>query len=725
MDRLARSLFLVRRTVQRGLGAGLTLAAGAGFVLQGPKPWVLALSASAIVLVAVQTYRRVSASSLISELEIALALVVGLYTTLGYLEGDQTGRYSAVIFLLVSGIAATCRPLASLVLAILVVSLESFIRMRASADLFTTAFTTRVALIVFFALQSSVILRVETARIKRRARKEVDGELRKLKDQARNYRLVGAGENRAVTVEEKLTRSSVEEIHQSVHYALELLKRTLGLHTAVLLWKNETETHFRISELATLSEDVNDAPIPLGEGVLAVADRKCEIVTVEGLRSSYYLPYYNGPCPVKALAVIPIFDESNPKNPIVRGLLAIDRTENLPFTAEEQALAAQAARHCHRAIQNERVFLQLDRAKIEQGKLYRAAQALGAALTEHEVIEAGVRAAREMASFELSLVTVFDESKKTHEVVAASGVEDGIRDLVGATFRHNTGLVSMVVQNRFPLPYRGDFDADHQVVLSKGYPWPKLPSLLVLPLLLGDRPLGTLVLGSRRRHAFGDSVRSTLEVLASNFAIALSNARMVAKLETMATTDGMTGLLNKRAMIEAATQKIASAKRFGRNLSLLVFDIDFFKKVNDTYGHDVGDVVIKGLGALLYKHKRATDLVARFGGEEFVAVCEQTDESGALLLGERIREELARTVFNTQGGPVSVTCSVGIASLPDAAQDWEGLFKAADESLYVSKRSGRDQCTVWNQRGIPSEIRALSPAPAPVKVARGSQRKLS
>jgi len=233
-------------------------------------------------------------------------------------------------------------------------------------------------------------------------------------------------------------------------------------------------------------------------------------------------------------------------------------------------------------------------------------------------------------------------------------------------------------------------------VLSKRLPWPSHPSLLVLPLVIHDRALGTLILGAKRWHAFGDSVRPTLEVLASHLAVSLSNARMVRKLETMATTDGLTGLFNKRAMLDSAAQKIAAAARFGRPLSVLMTDIDHFKKVNDTHGHDIGDVVIRGLADILKRQKRTTDIVARFGGEEFVALCEQTDEKGAMLLAERIREELAKTTFRTPQGMLQVTCSIGIATFPEAGRDWDTLFKAADEALYVSKRSGRNRCTAWH-----------------------------
>ena len=102
-------------------------------------------------------------------------------------------------------------------------------------------------------------------------------------------------------------------------------------------------------------------------------------------------------------------------------------------------------------------------------------------------------------------------------------------------------------------------------------------------------------------------------------------------------------------------------------------------------------------------------MVARFGGEEFVVLCEQTDEKGAMLLAERIREELGKTSFRTpQTASLSVTCSIGVATFPEAGGDWEALFKAADEALYVSKRSGRNRCTAWRP---PSRSAARKSAP--------------
>jgi diguanylate cyclase (GGDEF)-like protein len=537
------------------------------------------------------------------------------------------------------------------------------------------------------------LLRAEVARIRVTARAQIEAELVRIREDARSYRLLGAGEGggREEVRSDRLARASVEEIHQSVHYALDLLRRSLDLHTAVLLWLNDAGTHLRISELSSASLEVQDAPFAAGDGVLGAALAKRTPVALENLKPTFRVPYYPGPCPVRSLAAIPVLDGET-----LRGVLALDRIDGKPFSADEQEIGGQAARFCLRAIQNERVFLQLERAKVEQGKLYRAAQALGSALSEQDVVDAGVKAAREIASFDLAAVTVYDQESRSHEVVAAKSADGSIDDLVGIRFSHNAGLVSMVVQNKCPLPYRGEFEAGHKIVLSKRLPWPAHPSLLVLPLIIHDRALGTLILGARRRHAFGDSVRPTLEVLASHLAVSLSNARMVHKLETMATTDGLTGLFNKRAMLEAGAQKIAAAARFDRKLAVLMTDIDHFKKVNDTYGHDIGDVVIRGLGDILKRQKRTTDMVARFGGEEFVVLCEQTDENGAMLLAERIREELGKTTFRTPQGLLTVTCSVGVAVFPEGGRDWDALFKAADEALYVSKRSGRNRCTAWH-----------------------------
>jgi diguanylate cyclase (GGDEF)-like protein len=728
VDPLVRASLVLRKAARRSVGLAVVLALAAFVVLGGATTTfgpAIGLAAGVWLLFVVSRIKAKLALSarplaqrgaheisgdapLLVDVELGLLLTLALEACLVRFEGSLNGPFSPAVYVLVALVSAFARPLAGALVVAGVVLLEAAIRRFTFQETSFSVLAPHAAFVAAFALLNLSFLRAEVLRTRATARKEVEGRLRRLKEDARSYRLLGAGGTAASDEgsEDRLARASVEEIHESVHYALDLLRRTLDLHTAVLLWLNDAGTHFRISELATESDEITDAPIAAGDGVLGAVVARRDKITLANLKPSYNVPYYAGPCPIRALTAMPVLEGDT-----LRGVLVIDRKDGGAFSAHEEDLAAQAARYCLRAIQNERVFVQLERAKVEQGKLYRAAQALQAALSEKDVLEVGVKAAREIASFDLAAVTVFDESARTHEVCAAVSDDGEIDALVGARFQQNGGLVSMVVQNRFPLPYKGDYDPIHQVVLSKRHSWPKLPSLLVLPLLLHSRPLGTLILGSKRRHAFGDSVRATLEVLASHLAVSLANARMVHKLEQMATTDGMTGLLNKRAMLDAAEQKVAAAARFSRKLSVLVADIDFFKKVNDTYGHDIGDDVIRGLGDILKRQKRNTDVVARFGGEEFVVLCEETNEQGALLLAERIREDLEKAVFQTPHGPLAVTCSIGISTFPEGGGDWESLFKSADEALYVSKRSGRNRSTVWHARAEirPSGVQGLRP----------------
>ena len=699
MDLLVAASLTVRRLLRRGLAllvAGALAAylvlfkAGGDFgIAQG-----LATAAWAVMLgsrMRLRLRRGVSESSALVDVDIGLLLAVGVYALLLRLEGSLDGRLSPLIYVLVALVAAFSRPVAGIVVVVLAMSLEALLRFVTLGETDVSRLATHASFASVFALLNLALLRTEVARVRATARARIQAQLARLREDARTYRLLGAGEaGEQRTHGERLAGASVEEIHQSVHYALDLLRRALDLHTAVLLWFNDTGTHLRISEVSTGSDDVHEAPFVAGDGVLGAVVAQRARISLSGLKPSYRVPYYAGPCPVGALTAVPVLEGAS-----LRGILAADRLTDTPFSPHEEEIAAQAARFCLRAIQNERVFLQLERAKVEEGKLYRAAQSLGAARTEREVVDAGVRAAREIASFDLAAVTVYDETTRTHEVVAAKSATGDVDDLVGARFSHNAGLVAMVVQNRCPLPYRGDYETARQVVLSKRLPWPSHPSLLILPLTIRERALGTLILGAKRRHAFGESARPTLEVLASHLAVSLSNARMVHKLEMMATTDGLTGLFNKRAMLAAAEEKIAAAARFHRELAVIAVDIDFFKKVNDTWGHDMGDRVIVGLGDILKRQKRTTDVVSRFGGEEFVVLCEQTDEAGAMLLGDRIREELKRTTFRAKGAELSVTCSIGVATFPSAGRDWESVFKAADEALYASKRSGRNRCTAW------------------------------
>ena len=161
------------------------------------------------------------------------------------------------------------------------------------------------------------------------------------------------------------------------------------------------------------------------------------------------------------------------------------------------------------------------------------------------------------------------------------------------------------------------------------------------------------------------------------------------RLQVLATVDELTGLFNRRAFNTRLTQEIEIAKRNNRPLSLIMVDIDRFKRVNDEWGHDHGDVILRRVGSLLRESVRPQDVASRFGGEEMVIILPDTDRDGALAAAERCRK-----AFEVENWPVvKITISCGAATLCDTCRTADSLIKDADNALYASKQAGRNRST--------------------------------
>jgi diguanylate cyclase (GGDEF)-like protein len=179
--------------------------------------------------------------------------------------------------------------------------------------------------------------------------------------------------------------------------------------------------------------------------------------------------------------------------------------------------------------------------------------------------------------------------------------------------------------------------------------------------------------------------------LGSQAAVALENARLHRLVERQAVTDGLTELANRRQFEQALASEINRAERFGGTLALILADLDNFKQVNDRYGHQAGDEVLRRFAEVLRETVRDVDLPARYGGEEFAVLLPQTDIEGAEHLAERLRQAVAERPMTTRPGSlVACTASFGVASFPDSSTP-AALFAAADEALYRAKAAGKNR----------------------------------
>jgi two-component system, cell cycle response regulator len=539
--------------------------------------------------------------------------------------------------------------------------------------------------IVLFGATNALFTQTELYRLHKQAQQDRAEEKRRINQEARLFRLAEKPATTAAKDEEHLWRGSVSGVKSSVHWNLLLLKRTLQLHSALLLLRDPRDGRLWVVESTTDSQNLWDGPFPPGEGPVGAAYQRGVLTNLSLRPGQSGLCYYrNRNEPVRAFVAVPVRERGE-----IIGVLCVDRREDRAFTSQEEAILSGSVEHVLCALNTERVFVQLEHSKREQDVLYEASQALGAATTEQAVLNAALAAATQLVVHDFAAVTHYDSQADKHTIRRVVG--DGAADFAALSFSSSASLTSMAVQNRHYLPFRGDFDPQNQTVFVRGERLANMHSVLILPLCVRDSAIGTLVLAARRRDAFPLDVRPALQLLANQLAVALSNAASVARLEELATTDGLTGCYNKRHFHNELTARMHAAERNGHQISLVIADIDHFKAVNDTYGHHVGDVVIRELGQILKQLRSETDLVARFGGEEFCVLCDQTSTRAALELAERARIALGHAVFETENGPLKVTCSLGVASYPDHASNQETLFEAADRALYAAKHAGRNQ----------------------------------
>jgi len=217
---------------------------------------------------------------------------------------------------------------------------------------------------------------------------------------------------------------------------------------------------------------------------------------------------------------------------------------------------------------------------------------------------------------------------------------------------------------------------------------------LAVPLLIQERFVGALVIGGKAGgEPYPAEEQDLLTLLAHHVASTFENARLFES----ATYEGLTGLLRREAILEHLDKELERAQRYGRPLTLAMADLDHFKEVNDRYGHLAGDTLLKAVSQVASDGLRSTDMIGRYGGEEFLVVLPETDIAGAVNVAEKIRSLVQRTTVPMDDGtPVRVTISIGLASLRDGtthpgratARD---LIAAADRSLYEAKHSGRNR----------------------------------
>lgn len=333
------------------------------------------------------------------------------------------------------------------------------------------------------------------------------------------------------------------------------------------------------------------------------------------------------------------------------------------------------------AIQNARQFAELKRRRREADQIEEIGRALTSSLDPHDVLRTVIDAVLEVVPAAGASMWLLEGN-----VARVAESQGEIRIPEGSEWRLEGWLETELLEKMRPvligdLSGSGVVPEDLREILESG-------SGIGVPLVIDEEVAGILSAGNRDVDGFTEDDVHVLQRLANQASVALENARLHVSLQAMTLTDPLTDLPNRRHLEIHMDREVAAARR-GREVTLVIFDVDDFKVFNDTEGHVAGDEALRAFAAVLRDENREMNLVARYGGDEFVSVLTETDEEGARTYVERVEERIRNEPFLAEKG---FTVSAGVASFdPDSMDRPSDLIRAADQEMYERKGSRPDR----------------------------------
>jgi diguanylate cyclase (GGDEF)-like protein len=452
---------------------------------------------------------------------------------------------------------------------------------------------------------------------------------------------------------------------------------------AVLLQVSANESSFWVRLGARPEDDLESRRFPLKGSILAEVLRGDREVAIAVSHENARLPWVPKTETVASIVAVPIRIWDEPP-----WILVAHHESPEHFDSERRELLRSVAEQMK---ETQALFRQKAQQQVEELELkglLKASEGLSATTRIAELLDQMVAYARNVSRFETCAVCLREEGKEHFSVVVAEGYR---KDLLGnrLSLESPTWAGWVLRAREEPLAIRMERRSGMPILDPKERSTAGA-SFLAVPLKAQKRVSGALLL-TRQGESFTARELRLLRIYCNQAAVVLENAIVHERVENLAATDGLTGLFNRRYFDSAFARELARCDRSSSSLGLLLADIDHFKSFNDTYGHAMGDLVLKKVAGILSGALRKADVLARFGGEEFVILLPNVTARGALESAERLRQSVAAAAVHPGGPRKQVTVSIGAALFPTDASDSESLLKAADEALYDAKHLGRNR----------------------------------
>lgn len=484
------------------------------------------------------------------------------------------------------------------------------------------------------------------------------------------------------------TERMVDEVLQ---WCVDIIRSRTDAHTVAVFFPTD-DNGFRLRKYHSKSEFVNSgAVIYPGVGVIGsfLKQGMKSLYLEEIVTDSMTLYYYSRDAGIRSLMASPIVAAGGE-----RGVMIVDSTEPKHFNDTDHAFLSAVARLCGSAVYH-----------AYSNTEHRLRYARYAAITnvekyffEKKDVEAVLDKMTEIIPHAVPCdrftISLRDSDADTATIRRAYGL--GAEQLVGKRFTLGAKTLTGLLYAKNMSFFRNLSGEHYEVRYFDDEPRVReLVSFLALPVGM-DECRGGLLLESASADAFSDAHRALLSRLVTSAGIAIEKMVILEQEKNLATHDGLTGLNNHRHFQKLLRDEITRANRYNDPLAFILSDIDFFKKINDTYGHPFGDTVLKGVSACLLENIRdGVDVAARYGGEEFALILVKSSTASALETSERIRQQIAGISFTgPHGEPVHVSMSFGIAVYGEHTRHTDALIQKADKALYRAKQNGRNRVEV-------------------------------
>lgn len=328
---------------------------------------------------------------------------------------------------------------------------------------------------------------------------------------------------------------------------------------------------------------------------------------------------------------------------------------------------------------NERTW-ELESSQSMLENMYETTRTLASILDIFELLDEVLNVAQELLRVEKCSVMMIDSNEKRLCVYAElSNKKKNIYNPPKYVSERIPGDIGSLMATRY----------SERLIIGKD----KSKRVMEIPLISHAKVLGLLQIEPSANQEFTEKERKNFTILANATAIAMDNALLHMKMQELTIIDELTGLYNYRYFKIKLSDEVRRADRYNQPLSVLMIDVDHFKEINDSQGHQTGNIILQEIVSLIKNSVRDVDVVARYGGEEFVVLLPQTELKHAMTIAERMRRNVAKSYFtNFQGQrDIRATISIGVAMYPDGVSSTEQLLEKVDQAMYRAKRDGRNR----------------------------------